>query len=259
MHPLGSKDDGRGQFAVFRLHSNAVRAIVWTASTAARVIGGEINGKWGQLGGHRSLVGYPTSDELVSHDGVGRYQSFEGGLIVWHQQTGAHEVHGDILTRYGQLGGSAYGYPSTDESATPDGRGRFSHFLEMPGHEKSIYWTPQTGAHEVYGMIRARWAALGWERGSLGYPTSGELVTHDRGGRYQSFEGGIIVWHPALGAHVVQGDILTRYGQLGGSAYGYPSTDETATPDGGGRFQPLRGDAWAARGVDLLDAAGRGA
>ncbi|WP_347058662.1 hypothetical protein ABC795_17665 [Blastococcus sp. HT6-30] len=37
----------------------------------------------------------------------------------------------------------------------------------------SIYWTADTGAHEIYGAIRTRWADSGWERGPLGYPTSG--------------------------------------------------------------------------------------
>ena len=54
------------------------------------------------------------------------------------------------------------GYPVTDESGTPDHVGRFNHF-----EGGSIYWTPQTGAHEVHGAIRALWASLGWERSGL--------------------------------------------------------------------------------------------
>jgi uncharacterized protein with LGFP repeats len=199
-HPLALTGDGRGQQVVFRLHSNAARTIVWTATTGAQVLGGEIGRKWAALGGHRGVLGYPTTDERVTPDGVGRFQTFEGGLVVWHTHTGAHEVHGDILTRYRQLGGLAYGYPSTDESAAPDGRGRFSTFVDVPGgHEKSIYWTPESGAHEVQGMVRARWALLGTERGQLGYPISGELATSHDASRVQRFEGGIIVCHSGLG------------------------------------------------------------
>ena len=32
----------------------------------------------------------------------------------------------------------------------------------------SIYWHPDTGAHEVFGAIRGKWAELGWETGTLG-------------------------------------------------------------------------------------------
>ncbi|WP_436790827.1 LGFP repeat-containing protein [Yinghuangia sp. YIM S10712] len=72
---------------------------------------------------------------------------------------------------------------------TPDGRGRYTHF-----QYGSIYWTPQTGAHEVYGSIRNSWAASGWERGPLGYPTSGEY-TPAPGQRRSNFERGHILWN----------------------------------------------------------------
>jgi hypothetical protein len=87
---------------------------------------------------------------------------------------GAFEVHGAILQRYLALGAEAsiLGYPRTDETATPDGIGRYNHF-----QGGSIYWTPDTSAHEVHGLIRDRWASLGWERNpQLGYPISNELI-----------------------------------------------------------------------------------
>ena len=61
------------------------------------------------------------------------------------------------------------GYPTTDETVTPVGIGRYNHF-----QHGSIYWTPLTGSYEVHGLIRDRWAALGWERSALGYPISDE-------------------------------------------------------------------------------------
>lgn len=91
---------------------------------------------------------------------------------------GAFEVHGEIGIRYRALGGSGsvLGYPTTDETGTPDGIGRFNHF-----QAGSIYWTPATGAHEVHGLIRTFWAAGGWERNSaLGYPISDELIPDRR-------------------------------------------------------------------------------
>jgi len=41
----------------------------------------------------------------------------------------------------------------------------------------SIYWTSQTGAFEVHGGIRIKWAQLGGVRSILGYPTTDETVT----------------------------------------------------------------------------------
>lgn len=231
-----SAADGRGKHVLFRRASNEAVTIIWTATTGARILRSTIRARWAALGA-QGFLGYPTSDELPTHDKAGLYQTFEHGTIVYHPQHGAYEVYGAIQAKYGQLGGSAYGYPTTGESATPDGRGRYNHFVELPGGgQRSIYWTEKTGAHAIYGLIRARWAELGWERSALGYPTSDELPAHDGVGRYQTFEGGIIVWHPKTGAYEVRGDILTRYGQLGGSTFGYPTTGETKTPDGRGRY-----------------------
>lgn len=67
---------------------------------------------------------------------------------------------------------------------------------------RSVYWSPRTGAHEVYGAIRDRWAAERWEAGRLGYPTRGEYDVP--GGRATDFERGRIAWHRATGATTVQ-------------------------------------------------------
>src|SRR5215207_5975290 len=98
---------------------------------------------------------------------------------------GAFATHGDINTTYGERGGSRFGYPITDEKTTPDGRGRFNNFRDAATRaERSIFWTPETGAHVVECLIRNRDAALGWER-ALKYPTSDEVPTHDNVGRFQ--------------------------------------------------------------------------
>jgi hypothetical protein len=91
---------------------------------------------------------------------------------------GAFEVHGVVREKYLALGAEAsiLGYPRTDETGTPDGVGRFNHF-----QSGSIYWTPGTFAHEVHGLIRDRWASLGWERNpQLGYPITDELIPDPR-------------------------------------------------------------------------------
>jgi uncharacterized protein with LGFP repeats len=75
---------------------------------------------------------------------------------------------------------SVLGYPVTDELPTPDGVGRFNHFssTDNPSNvDGSIYWTPTTGPHEVHGLIRAKWASLGWERSCLGYPIGDTTAT----------------------------------------------------------------------------------
>ena len=145
-----------------------------------------------------------------------------------------------ILLKYWALGGSSgfLGTSTTSITKCPDGIGSYQHFVGG-----SIYYHPNTGAHEVHGLIRARWASLGWERSFLGYPTNDETATPDGTGRYNHFQGGSIYWHPSTGAWEVHGSIRARWSSLGWerSFLGYPLTNETTTPDGAGRYNHFQG------------------
>jgi uncharacterized protein with LGFP repeats len=161
-----------------------------------------IDDKWAALGGPHGFLGQPHDEgggsaEAATPDGRGRFRDFQGGTIYWTPQTGAHEVHGAIRLKWAQLRGERgfLGYPVTDETGTPDGVGRFNHF-----QGGSIYWTPQTGAHEVHGAIREKWASIGWERSFLHYPVSDERIPPSGHGRVSEFQGGAIVWTPEHGA-----------------------------------------------------------
>lgn len=224
--------DGRGRFNHFRaVHVPGApeASIYWTPETGAQGIWGHIRAKWLQTGWETGPLKYPVSDEVDSGHG-GKASHFEGGSIFWHATTGAHIVWGEIGQRYAALGGTSFGYPLTDEEVTPDGRGRFNHFraVHVPGAEDaSIYWTPETGAHGVWGAIRRKWAELGWERGPLGYPVASEEdAAH--GGRVGRFQAGAVYWHPHTGAFGVWGEIHRAYAESGGPAgrLGYPVSDE---------------------------------
>ena len=156
----------KGRFRDFQFGS-----IYWTSGTGTFEVHGLIRGKWESLGSYGGFLGYPTTDELTTPDGIGRYNHFQGGSIYWTPDTGAHEIQGSIREKWGQLGWerSILGYPTTDELTTPDGIGRYNHF-----QGGSIYWTPDTGAYEVHGSIRDKWAEMGWENSCLGYPISDE-------------------------------------------------------------------------------------
>jgi hypothetical protein len=166
------------------------------------------------MGWEKSVLGYPA-DRQVLIQGGGALQRFQRGFIAWHPGIEPHEVHGAIAARWNELGLADFGIPITDELATPGdtlfgtynvpSQGRYNHFRAAPhtpgSPEKSIYWHPDTGAHEVYGEIRDRWAYLGWERSKLGYPLGSE---RDRrgSGRIQDFQNGAIAWVVGPGAWV---------------------------------------------------------
>jgi glucose/arabinose dehydrogenase len=181
-----------------------------------------------------ALLGAPTAPE--AGDDTLRYRTFTGGRLYWSPAAGVHEVHGAILTGFLAEGGHVrFGAPVTDELTTPDGVGRYSQFAALGA---SVYWTPGTGARAVYGDIGTLWGALGWERGVQGYPLSSELGTPDGRGRYNDFQNGGIYWLPGVGARSVVGAIYGAWARAGweGGRLGFPTTDETVTPGGAGRF-----------------------
>lgn len=203
----------------------------WSNSANTCVLPGvdAITQEYITLGASSGLLGQPTSGETVQPCG-GLMQTFANGRIYWSSASGAHEVHGTILSHYLGLGAQCgfLGYPTSDESPAPNG-GRTNSF--MGG---AIYWTPSTGAYEVHGMILSHYLSLGGPGGFLGYPTSDESNTTTSGGRYNSFQGGNIYWSPASGAYEIHGALLTQYVSMGGpaSCLGFPISDVTAQVSG---------------------------
>ncbi len=160
---------------------------------------GAIEAKYLQMGGCRSLLGAPVSDEQPTADGGGRYSKFEHGAIYWKQALGAHEVHGQIYDKWIACGAEVgiLGYPFGDEAGVPHATGRYSVF-----EKGSIYWTPALGAHEVHGKIRDAWAESGWEVGDLGYPTSDEYGVAV--GRRSDFQNGSITFSANSGLSTIE-------------------------------------------------------
>ncbi|MEU8631456.1 PQQ-dependent sugar dehydrogenase [Amycolatopsis sp. NPDC048633] len=216
----------------YRTYANG--RLYWSAVGGTRVLTGPVLDKYLALGGH-GFFGPPTADTAVTPDGVAQYGHFVNngnvGSIYYTAATGAHALYGEIRKKWAALDYErGLGYPTTDELGTPDGVGRYNHFIKGT-NVGSIYFSPATGAQAIYGEIRKKWAAYGYERG-LGYPTTDELGTPDGVARYNHFSlGGSIYFSPATGSHVVQGEIRKRWGVLGWerSYLRYPTTDEYVT------------------------------
>ncbi|MEQ0559876.1 PQQ-dependent sugar dehydrogenase [Amycolatopsis sp. NEAU-NG30] len=216
----------------YRTYANG--RLYWSATGGTRYVIGPVLAKYLAFGGHAKL-GPPTTDTTATPDGAGQYNHFVNngnvGSIYYTAATGAHAIYGEIRKKWAALDYErGLGYPTTDELGTPDGAGQYNHFVNN-GNVGSIYYTTATGAHAIYGEIRKKWAALGYERG-LGYPTTDELGTPDGIGRYNHFSlGHSIYYTTATGAHAVKGEIRKRWAALGWerSYLRYPRTDEYVT------------------------------
>ena len=183
---------------VARVLTAAAAAVLLAAPAHADPrVGGDIGVHYDALGGAGGALGQPVGGEVRTPNARGAYVEFERGGIWWSPATGAREVRGEVLSAWGRTGWEAgpLGFPTTDETRTPDGRGAYNVF-----EGGSIYWSPPTGAHVLIGAIREAWAAQGHENGPLGFPTSSEFDVP--GGKRVNFQGGYVEWSAATGARV---------------------------------------------------------
>jgi uncharacterized protein with LGFP repeats len=78
---------------------------------------------------------------------------------------------GAIFARWESIGGmNGYLGAPTSPEASGEGPTRYATF-----DHGAIYWSPTSGAEPLTGAIYQAWGALGFERGALGLPTSGEI------------------------------------------------------------------------------------
>ncbi|MCW2622206.1 MAG: Conserved exported protein of unknown function [Frankiales bacterium] len=221
--------NGAGRYNLFQGGS-----IVWSPTTGAWEVHGLIRDLWGATGFEDGFLGFPTTNENPLVAG-GRFSAFQGGNVYYQPVFGTHEVHGAILGHWGEFGweNGRLGYPLTSEVATPDREGAFNHFAGA-----SIYWSPDTGASEIEGRIRDRWAALGWEDSTLGFPAGDEYAIP--GGRGQDFEWGQMEWTAAGGTFVTGAvervatvDLVNNALTLEGlsETYTYDANDDYLTVD----------------------------
>lgn len=203
----------------------------------------EITAKYNSLGGSGGFLGSSTTQVRIAPDGIGYYQHYQNGSIYWSPQNGAHEVHGQIGEKWANLGRerSPLGYPLTDEQITSYGIGRYNRF-----QNGAIYWSPQTGAQAVYGLIYAKWIALGGVKSFLGFPTTDEIGSPnptDGGARFNNFQSGAIYWKSDTGAYEVRAEIYNEWKRQGGEwgRLGFPVSDELPDPSGAKRFTKFQG------------------
>ena len=156
--------------------------------------------------------------------------------------TAIRQKYSDLASQNGVLGEA-----TTDVLQCPDAVGYYVHY-----QGGSIYWTPDTGAHEIHGTIREKWAAMGWERSLLGYPLTDESTAPDGTGRYNQFQNGSIYWTPDTGAHEIHGAIREKWAAMGWerSYLQYPLSDEEGAPGMPGRISFFQGGsiAWTSSG-----------
>jgi uncharacterized protein with LGFP repeats len=240
---VGKTPDGKATYQHFQGGS-----VYSTTATGTRVLPTAIRDGWAASGFETGPLGYPTSDVLPTPDGRGTMASFQGGVVYASAATGGHAVPAVLLMAYDTAGGVAgtLGLPVSGMGRTPDGVATYQHF-----EGGSIYSTATTGTHVVPASTVGVWAASGFERGPLGYPTSGPTATPSTTpgtgaagpatGTVQTFQGGRVYATGGV-ARMVTAPFQAAVAAAGGiTRFGFPVTDLGRTPDGKATYQHFSG------------------
>lgn len=149
---IGDVDFGGGDGFYQRFQNGIIYLL---PPAAACWVHGAILDKYIAQGAERGPLGYPTTDELPTSAGTGRFNHFERGSIYWTYGPGAKIVAGAIRDRWSVLGWerSWLGFPISDEQDYAEG-GRVSVF-----QNGSIYWWDDTGAIDM-GEVAVRYKGL---------------------------------------------------------------------------------------------------
>ena len=144
-----------------------------------------------------------------------------------------------------------------EDLTAPDGVGKFREYSNG-----MIYFTPKTGACALSPEMVDKYRSLGFETGSLGYPTSDVFDIKD-GGRCQRFQGANMYYHPKLQkVFLVYGRIGAEYAswEWENGFLGYPIEDPVNCPgyssqkfDGGEILWSSKTDAHAVYGEILKE------
>lgn len=162
----------------------------WTRATDKVVwLWGKVLGAYDALGRERSRLGMPASSIWGPGSFLGA--RFDGGVIVWSQDGGAHAVAGSFNDVYQDLGGpkGKLGVPlsNIERAKLPDSgkRQRFATgVLYRNPYDKKVFG--------LWGPVAERYIAIGEATSDCGYPTASQ--TADDSGSTATFQHGVIVW-----------------------------------------------------------------
>ena len=150
---------------------------------------------------HRAQTGEPTGTERSLSNPDGAYQHFTKGTVYWSNATGAHLNKGGIRTAYRAVGyeKGKLGFPTSDEVTF-----KYRSSAVYQNFQSGIitYSSTTKGQPLSHGFL-GKWKSLGWERSSLGLPTSGEYSSN--GKTRQNFEKGYMTYTASEGVKVFTG------------------------------------------------------
>ena len=180
--PLGypTADQGTTSKGLWQQFENG--RIYYRADLGAYATLGAINTAYVSMGGTTSPLGYPTANQSTTSNG-GLSQQFENGSIYYSADLGAYATTGPINAEYVAMGSTESCLGNPTAAQTTVAKGSAQQF-----ESGSMFWTSDTGAHAVCGVIMDAYTTNGGPAGTLGFPKGDSYGN----GACQDFQGGTL-------------------------------------------------------------------
>jgi uncharacterized protein with LGFP repeats len=219
----GLPDDGcYQQFQKARIYDSASTDPVW--------ITGEVYSSWAALGRENWVGGYPTGDRICTMADGGCYQQFQRARIYYSANSPATSITGAMYNAWAALGRETWvgGYPTGERVCGLPDTGCYQQFQHA-----RIYDSASTDPAWITGAMFTKWAQVGRENWSGGYPSANRVCGLAGGGCYQQFEHARIYYSASTPAKVMTGAFYNAWAAKGAQngVLGYPTTDPLRTAD----------------------------
>lgn len=198
----GKWDPGGIDMKLFR---QRVQSIIDKGTAVVQVNLIELEAKENPWVGARKAKAGAEGERPCGKDNKGRFVEYENAHIYYYPGLGSFAVpHADpkipgsgIFDAWASLNWEKgiLGFPVRDFSMI-EAHGVKGAVQAFQGGILYVANDTNIGAHVVTGVIGQRWALEGYEKGSLGWPTSNE-IENGTGGKIQHFQFGTLEWDPS--------------------------------------------------------------
>ena len=185
--------------------------------------------KYAAMGGASGALGAAVGTGTCTRSVYSCYQNYQHGVIYWSTSFGAYAVSGSFGDYYLAKGGvnSPLGPPTSDYYTVTDPNGNG----HTQGFASGMLYDGPPGRFSVLGAAQSAYAAAGWLRGTLGWPTADQTCT--TGGCTQPLERGAL-YGGASTAAALDTRLDAAYRAAGGPTgpFGWPTSAVTAIDAG---------------------------
>ena len=207
---------------------------LYRTGTGIHPIAGEWWGRYWSMGAETSVLGLPNSAQIVTEIPGASMAYFTNGAM-YRTSAGWFPLTGEWWGRYWEVGAhwSQLGVPNSDPMPSRKTGTQIAYFTNG-----AMYRYVSSGAVSLVDVSGAIWGSY-WQRGAetstLGLPVTG--TKNWPGGQGSDFERGSLYSTPR-GTHLIDGEWLARYRQLGGpsSPLGLPNSAVVNARAGGAQM-----------------------